>query len=103
METPLLLLFSLSRKGTLCVDAAYAINCYKVGIWALFLGGKIFKCSTWDKNQQEAELEALVRGVKLCDKIGWPVLLVVGDNWSALEQISSFRARSGIRRKKRHL
>ena len=60
-------------------------------------------CSNWVLTQQEAELEAMIRGVRLFEHIGWPVFCLVGDNESALEQTASFRARSGLKRQNRHL
>ena len=48
-------------------------------------------------------LEALVCGVRFCLNVGWPVFKLTGDNWSALEQASPMRARSGLSRPNRHL
>ena len=52
--------------------------------------------------QQEAELEALIHGVRLCIRVGWPVWRLIGDNSSALEQVASLRASAGLRRQNRH-
>ena len=66
------------------------------GLWATFLGGRIFSCSQFI--QHEAELEAMICDVRLCEHIGWPTFCRVGNIWTVLEQVSSFRARSGLKR-----
>ena len=38
----------------------------------------VFKCSPWVETQQEAQLEALIRGVRLCERVGWSVFHVMG-------------------------
>ena len=63
----------------------------------------MFHCSPFVRTQQEAELEALARGVRLCINVGWPVWRLVGDNESALSQVSAVRARVGLKRQNRHL
>ena len=63
----------------------------------------MFHCSPFVKTQQEAELEALVRGVRLCINVGWPVWRLAGGNESALSQVSALRARAGLKRLNRHL
>ena len=60
-------------------------------------------CSSWLLTQQEAELEAMIRGVRLWERIGWPVFCLVGDNESALGQTASFPVHSGLKRQDRHL
>ena len=55
----------------------------------LFVDGRVFHCSPFVGTPQEAKLEVLVRGVRLCINVGWPVWCLVGDNESAL----SYRAR----------
>ena len=100
---PPLIPFVLARRGTIYVDAAFDKDRYKVGLWSSSLGGRVFHCSSWVRTQQEAELEAMIRGVRICEKIGWPAFCLVGDNWAALEQVASFRARSGLKRQNRHL
>ena len=61
----------------------------------------MFPCSPGVCTQQEAELEALVRGVRLCINVGWPVWRLIGDNSSALEQVASLRAGAGLKHKNR--
>ena len=46
---------------------------FQVGVWGPALGGRVFPCSAGVRTQQEAELEALVCGVRLCIRVGWPV------------------------------
>ena len=89
--------------GVLYVDAAFDVDKFKVGVWGPTLGGRVFPCSPRVRTQQEAELEALVRGVRLCIRVGWPVWRLIGDNSSALEQVASLRASAGLRRQNRHL
>ena len=84
--------FSPTERGTIFLDAAFDVDRYKVGMWAKSLGGRVFQCSPWVRNQQEAELEAMVRGVRICEHLGWPAFCLVGDNESVLEQVASFRA-----------
>ena len=95
--------FVIVQKGTMYVDTVFHRDTYKVGVCASRLGGRVFHCSVWVRTEQEAKLEALVRGVRLCEKTGWPAFCLVGDNWSALEQVASFRAKPGLRRQNRHL
>ena len=83
--------------------AAYDIDRFKIGVWGPVLGGRVFPCSPGVCTQQEAELEALIRGVRLCIRVGWPVWRLIGDNSSALEQVASLRASAGLRRQNRHL
>ena len=45
----------------------------------------------------------MVRGVCFREKVGWPVFWLVGDTMSVLEQVLSFRVKSGLRRQNRHL
>ena len=85
------------------MDAACDVDRFKVGIWGPALGGRVFPCSPGVCTQQEAELEALIRGVRLCIRVGWPVWSLIGDNSSALEQVASLRASAGLRRQNRHL
>ena len=63
----------------------------------------MFHCSPFVKTQQEAELEAPVRGVRLCINVGWPVWRLAGNNESALSQVSALRAGAGLKRQNRHL
>ena len=91
--------FSLAERGTIFLDAASDVDRYKVGMWAKSLGGRVFHCSPWVRTQQEAELEAMVKGVRICEHIG----CLVGDNESVLEQVASFRAKASLRRQNRHL
>ena len=63
----------------------------------------MFPCSPAVCTQHEAELEALIRGAKLCIRVGWPVWRSIGDNSSALEQVASLRASAGLRRQNRHI
>ena len=63
----------------------------------------MFHCSPFLRTQQEAELEALVRGVRLCINVGWPVWRLAGDNQSALSQVSALRVGAGLKRQNRHL
>ena len=88
--------------GVLYVDA-FDVNKLKVGVWGPTLGGRVFPCSPGVLTQQEAELEALVRGVRLCIRVVWPVWRLIGDNSSALEQVASLRASAGLRRQNGHL
>ena len=53
------------RGGILFVDAAFDVDQFKIGVWGPALGGSVFKCSSFVATQQEAELEAGVRGVCL--------------------------------------
>ena len=85
------------------MDAAFDVDRFKVGVWGPTLGGRVFPCSPGVRTQQEAELEALVRGVRLCIRVAWPVWRLIGDNSSALEQVASLRASAGLRRQNRHL
>ena len=75
-----LLPLSICGGGVIFVDAAFAVDRFKVGIWGPVLGGKVFHCSPFVKTPQEAALEALVRGICLCINIGWPVWRLAGDN-----------------------
>ena len=81
---PPLIPFVFAQRGTIYVDAAFDRDKYEVGVWASRLGGRVFHCIARVRTQQEAELEALVRGVRLCETIGWPAFCFLGDNWSAL-------------------
>ena len=63
----------------------------------------MFPCSPGVRTQQEAELEALILGVRLCIRVGCTVWRVIGHNSSALEQLASLRASAGLRRQNRHL
>ena len=63
----------------------------------------MFHCSPFVKTQQKAELEALVRGVRLCSNIGWPVWRVVGDSESALSYVSAVKAGARLKRQNKHL
>ena len=98
-----LLPLSLAYRSTIFLNAASDKDRYKIGMWAEGLGGRILHCSSWVLTQQEAELEAMIHGERLCEHIGWPVSCLVGDNESALEQTASFCARSGLKRQNRHL
>ena len=89
--------------GVLYVDAAFDVDRFKVRVWGPVLGGRVFPCSPGVCTQQEAELEALIRGVRLCIRVGWPVWRLVGDNSSALEQVASLWASAGLRRQNRNL
>ena len=97
--------FPLAFVGgrVLYVDAAFDIDRFKIGVWGPVLGGRVFPCSPGVCTQQEAELEALIRGVRLCIRVGWPVWRLIGDNSSALEQVASLRASARLRRQNRHL
>ena len=66
--------------GFLYVDAAVDVDRFKVGVWGPTLGGRVFPCSPGVRTQQEAEPEALVRGVRLCIRVGLPVWRLIGDN-----------------------
>ena len=85
------------------MDAASDINLFKVGIWSPALGGRVFACSPFVARQQEAELAALARGVRLCFYVGWPVWRLIGDHESALAQVASLHARAVLSRQNRHL
>ena len=85
------------------MDAAYNVDHFKVGVWGPVLGGRGFPCSPGVCTQQEAELDALIRGVRLSINVGWPVWRLVGDNSSALEQVASLRVGAGVKRQNRHL
>ena len=91
------------------MDAAFdlnrlnRLNRFKNGVRGPVLGGRVFPCSPGVCTQQEAELEALFRGVRLCIRVGWPVGRLIGDNSSALEQVASVRASAGLRRQNRQL
>ena len=98
-----LLPLSICGGGVLYVDAAFDVDKFKVGVWGPALGGRVFPCSPGVRTQKEAELEALVRGVRLCIRVGWPVWRLIGDNSSALEQVASLRASAGLRRQNKHL
>ena len=89
--------------GVLYVDAAFDVNKFKVGVWGPTLRGRVFPCSPGVGTQQEAELEAPVRGVRLCIRVGWLVWRLIGDDSSALEQVASLRTSGGLRRQNRHL
>ena len=39
--------FSLAKRGTIFLDAAFDVDRYKVGMWAKSLGGRVFHCSPW--------------------------------------------------------
>ena len=56
--------------GVLYVDATFDVDKFKVGVWGPTLGGRVFPCSPGVRTQQEAELEALVCGVRLCIRVG---------------------------------
>ena len=45
----------------------------------------------------------MIRGVRLCEHIGWTVFDLIRDNASVLEQVPSFRAKSGLHRQNRHI
>ena len=98
-----LLPLSICEGGVLYVDAAFDVDSFKIGVWVPPLGGRVFPCFPGVCTQQEAELEALIRGVRLCIRVGWPVWRLVGDNSSALEQVASVRAGAGPRCQNRHL
>ena len=98
-----LLPLSLAYRSPIFLDAAFDKNRYKIGMWVEGLGGRVLHCSSLVLTQQTAELEAMIRGVCLCEHIGWPVFCLVGDNEFALEKTASFRARSGLKRQNRHL
>ena len=85
------------------MDAAFDVDKFIVGVWGPTLGGRVFPCSPGVRTEQEAELEALVRGVRLCIRVGLLVWRLIGDNSSALEQVASLRASAGLRRQNRHL
>ena len=85
------------------MDAAFDVNKFKVCVWGPTLGGRVFPCSPGVRTQQEAELEALVREVRLCIRVGWPVWRMIRDNSYALEQVASLRASAGLRRQNRQL
>ena len=95
--------FSLAERGTIFLDAAFDVDRYKVGMWAKSLGGRVLHRSPWVRTRHEAELEAMVKGVRICEHIGWPAFCLVGDNESVLEQVASFRAKASLRRQNRHL
>ena len=103
MWAPQLLLTLGACRGILYVDAAYDVDHFKVGVWGPVLGGRVFPCSPRVCTQQEEELEALIRGVRLCINVGWSVWRLVGDYSSALEQVASLRAGAGLKRQNRHL
>ena len=88
--------------GLLYVDAAFDVDRFKIGVRGPVVGGRVFPCSPGVCTQQEAELEALIRWVRLCIRVGWPVWRLIGDNSSALEQVASLRASAGLRRQNRH-
>ena len=85
------------------VNAVFDVDRFKVGIWGLALGGRGFHRSLFVKTQQEAELEAMVRGIRLCINVGWPVLCLAGDNESPPSRVSALRAGAGLKRQNRHL
>ena len=68
-----LLLLNICVGGVLYVDVAFDVNKFKVVVWGPTLGSRVFPCSFGVWTQQDAELEALVRGVWLCIRVGWPV------------------------------
>ena len=67
---PLLPLSVCGGGGGLFVDAAYDVDRFTIGISGPVLGGRVFHCSPFVKTPQEAELEALVRGVRMCINVG---------------------------------
>ena len=85
------------------MEAAFDVDRFKVGVWGPTLGGRVFPYSPKVRTQQEAELEALLRGVQLCIRVGWPVWRLIGDNSSALAQVAPLRASAGLQRQNRHL
>ena len=97
--------FPLASLGgaVLYVDAAYDIDRFKIGVWGPRLGGPVFPCSPSVFKQQEAELEALIDGVRVSIRVGWPMWRLIGDNSSALEQVASLRSNAGLRLQNRHL
>ena len=102
--TPKLLLpFSICGGCTLFVDGAFDVDIFKIGIWGPMLGGRVFHCSPFVCTQPKAELEALVKGVRLCINVGWPVWRLMGDNESTLRQGSVVRDGAGLQRQNRHL
>ena len=84
--------------GILFVDATHDVNRFKVGFWGTILGRRVFHCSPFVKTQQEAELEAIVRGVRPCINVGWLVWRLIRDNQSALGQVAAMRAGEGLKR-----
>ena len=94
---------SQSGRGLLFVDAAFDRDRFKVGVWGPGLGGRVFHCPPDVATQQEAELDSLVQGLTLIFNVGWPVFRLVGDNESAVGQMSSMRAKSGLYRHNRNL
>ena len=98
-----LLPLSVCGGGLIFVDTGFDIDRFKVGIWGPVLGGRVFHGSPFVKTQHEAQLEALVRGVRLCINVGWPVWRLAGGNESALSQVSALRAGAGLERQNGHL
>ena len=102
--TPKLLLpLSICGGGTLFVDTAFDVDIFKIGVSGPVLGGRVFHCFPFVCTQQEAELEALVKGVRFCMNVGWLAWRLVGDNESALSQVSAVRDGAGLQRQNRHL
>ena len=93
----------LASRGLIFVDAVFDIHTYKVGLWGLAFGGRVFKCSNDVHTQQEAELDGVIKGVRFIVNVNWPVFRLVGDNAASLEQVVGMQASSGLHRHNRHL
>ena len=86
--TPKLLFpLSICGGGTLFVDAAFDVDIFKIGVWVLCWGA-VFHCFPSVRTQQEAELEALVKGVCLCINVGWPIS-EYGVSWGTTSPLSA--------------
>ena len=44
-----------AARGLIFINAAFDVHTYKVGLWGPAFGGRIFKCSSDVRTQQEAE------------------------------------------------
>ena len=88
--------------GVLFVDATHHADRFKIGVWGLVLGGRLFHCCPFVKTQQEAKLGALMRGLRMCINVGWRVWRLVGGNESALSKMAGMRVGARLKRQDGH-
>ena len=93
---------SQSGRGLLFVDAAFDQDRFKVGVWGPGLGGRVFHCPPDIATQQEAQLHSGLGPETYCQR-ELAIFPLFGDNESAVGQMSSMRAKSGLYRHNRNL
>lgn len=76
---------------TICMDAAFVVDHYQVGLWSPIFGTRIICAPPTVLSQQQAELFAADAATRLAARLGWTELTLIGDNRAALFLLESLR------------